>query len=748
MQTGKARKTKYRKPTDEWVLSIVSFLLAVLLSRVRIHAYHAPFAAAVLYGAVMCNLSFPLTAAGVVAGCFLGAPAWDSALCAMLFTAAYALARLRENHLSDRFRTILFAGCCVLAVPICAVQGKTELIYGALCAPIALAGGVCMTHAFRTLGRFRRIRLLTEWDQNALLVAWGLCILGCSELSVGDVSFSMILILFSTMVLTRARGLYGSFVASLLSAAWVLYSKMDARIVAVVTLGAALSIPFYREGRIWIAASHFASALLLIGLQPEGLSAGLIWNTVASSVLLLLLPAPIIERIIALTAIDQTIQRNARASLLREQKRTADSLSEMSTLLKAVSDTFQREPSWQETTEEWTVQGALVICRNCVHQKICWKHADDMRITVMELAERLDRAEKVIPLDPIRPDCPAFSDVCGSVLLAFQQASLRCAVRAQLQRDARFTARELNGAGEAVDRLASQYRMPFGLDRSMEAAILKALLKGGFETNAVEVVREPDGRSIRVHLASYDPNTAGEIRKRVAEATGGRVRLITAEQTGEDVQLLLEPAPKWNVRMAVSQSAVDEAASGDSFGEKHSKGGRSLFALSDGMGTGKQANAESCGAIETLFRLYDSGMERELVYENVNRILMRGSREDSYATLDAVSFDLNTGTAELLKFGTPPSYLLRGKTLYALCGEALPCGIVDDVRPTVIRLDFVPEDVLLLMTDGVTDALAERTEAVLVANANRSDAADRILAAARETGYRDDQSVMVLRVRR
>ena len=748
MQMKLGRTTKYRTMTEQRILSIVSLLLAVLFTRIRVHGDLVPFALALLYASMLCDLLYPWTATGVVIGCMIGTPSWYGAATATLFALAVAMLRLWKPSPSKRLLAILFAVTGAAALPLTSVYDVWGPLFGALSIPIAFAAGHCIARALSTLKGIRETRLLSEWDQNALLLLWTLCVLGCSELRAGELSFSLILILFTTMVLTQARGLYGSFAASLLSATWVLYANADARVVAVVTLGAALSIPFYREGRLWIIASHFAAALLLIGMQPEGLSPMLIWNTVTASMLFALMPQAIIRRIMSLTAIDKTVANNTRTALQRAQKRTASSLAEMGAFLKEVSDTFEPGETEPSSVVEWTVQGALVICLNCPHHTDCWRRAEDARETVMELAERLDRAEHVIPIDPFRPDCPTFRDLCGSILLAYQQALTRDAVLHRMRRESRFTARAFRGAGDAVDRLATAYRSGYGFDRSKEAAILTALLRAGFDTLTVEVLRYADAELMRIALASFTPEMEPDVLRCVGEAIGRRVRLLHAEQQEDGAQLLLEPAPRWRVEMAVSQHAVVEQAPGDSFGELRVRGGKSLFALSDGMGNGRQAARESSAAIGTLFRLYDSGMERELILENVNRILMRRSREDVYATLDAVSFDLNAGTAELLKFGTPPSYLLRGRTLYALTGEALPCGIVEDVKPTVIPLRFDRGDVLLLCTDGVTDALQDRLESILVEHAGKADAAERIANAARDTGYRDDQSVMVLRVTR
>ena len=102
-----------------------------------------------------------------------------------------------------------------------------------------------------------------------------------------------------------------------------------------------------------------------------------------------------------------------------------------------------------------------------------------------------------------------------------------------------------------------------------------------------------------------------------------------------------------------------EEVSGDEIGELRMPCGRVVYAVSDGMGSGEEANRESRAAIGLLFDQFRLGVERELIYENVNRLLIARAEKEIYATLDAASIDLVTGEAEMVKFGAPPTCLVR-----------------------------------------------------------------------------------------
>jgi stage II sporulation protein E len=118
-----------------------------------------------------------------------------------------------------------------------------------------------------------------------------------------------------------------------------------------------------------------------------------------------------------------------------------------------------------------------------------------------------------------------------------------------------------------------------------------------------------------------------------------------------------------------------------------------------------------------------------------------------YATLDAVSIDLNTGEAELLKYGAPPSFLIRDGAVSTIVGEALPCGILAEAKPSVIRMTLKRNDRIVLCSDGVQDALPEGAEkAIAELRQSGSKPGEQLLKLARANGGTDDMTVMVIDV--
>lgn len=275
-------------------------------------------------------------------------------------------------------------------------------------------------------------------------------------------------------------------------------------------------------------------------------------------------------------------------------------------------------------------------------------------------------------------------------------------------------------------------------------------------TTASEVVDE----MCSLFTAAHDEIRCGETR--CGETRCGETRCggaVFAQQTllgvsalmksmAQDAPALKHPAFSYRVG-ACAKAKHGSIETGDSVGIRESDAGL-LLLLSDGMGTGAAAHRESAQAVAMLGDLFSVGFELTAAEACVNRLLVLKSEHDMYATLDAAFIDLNSGTAEFIKHGAPPSYILRDGKLYTIYSEALPMGILSSAPPSVHTLRLERGDSVIMTTDGVTDALGDSliasiTELVSASN-TADDAAAALLSAAAGKSEDDDMTVIVLRL--
>lgn len=144
--------------------------------------------------------------------------------------------------------------------------------------------------------------------------------------------------------------------------------------------------------------------------------------------------------------------------------------------------------------------------------------------------------------------------------------------------------------------------------------------------------------------------------------------------------------------------------SGDSFSTIELGNGKFAVALSDGMGNGERARAESSTALTILQQLLQSGMDERLAIKSVNSVLMLRSSDEMYATVDVALIDLYDAHTTFLKIGSVPSFVKRGSEVIPITANNLPVGIVHEIDVDLISLPLYPGDILVMMTDGIYDA--------------------------------------------
>ena len=152
------------------------------------------------------------------------------------------------------------------------------------------------------------------------------------------------------------------------------------------------------------------------------------------------------------------------------------------------------------------------------------------------------------------------------------------------------------------------------------------------------------------------------------------------------------------------RSKPGEALCGDSMGIAHLSDRRMLLSVSDGMGAGVNAARESRIVVKLIEQLVESGVSPEKAAGVVNTALYLRGGEESAATIDAAIIDLNAGHAEFLKVGAPPSYLKRGGAVEVIRSSCWPAGILDELDVQVLAREIDPGDILIMATDGVTEA--------------------------------------------
>ena len=726
---------------------IGGFLSALILSCVRIHHLHTPLSLGLLLGSQLAGFEPAAIIGGILIGAFAGKqPYWQGVSTALLYWIIRRILLLVRKKCSPMKRFLIFLVCSAVSLPISALYGAEELLYGTISIAASVLSAFCYRRICLTIKTMSRARVMTEIEQGAAALGVGSILLAASGASYQTWSLSVSLTLFLTALYVSVRGVFGAGIGILLSIMLTLYTDSDPTLIGSVALGALAAAAVRERGKLFTIGAFFFSGILFQtyrATSPISMSAP---NLLCGMLLYLIYPKRWIASVRKVTDSGLNAERMAAKAIRRTEQRASGEVERMGKLLGGFSGMFHTTQEDDDAVGRWTVQGALAICQGCEMRRLCWRNADAMFQAIREIAEDASQGKRVTPIDPMDEYCRHFSDFCASVLLSYQQATNRNAVSRRAIAQAGFVERQFSGAGAALCAYAKRIRTHSETVDRKEKTITERLTKAGYAVESVDTFETDGMDTIAVCLRRPLKTKRSAVRWEIEQACGYRLRCIRTAQSERFVSFRFEQDAELHADARISRTPQGEAVSGDATGECRIPGGRVCFALSDGMGRGKEARRESEAAIRLLFRLFHAGVQKDLVYENVNRMLLAQNEAEMYATLDAVSIDLNTGAAELLKYGAPPSYLVRDGVVSAISGEALPCGIVAEAKPSVVHIKLQKNDRIVLCSDGVQDAFAEGVEEALRTMVRPMQNGERLLRLAQARGGSDDMTVMVIRV--
>lgn len=173
--------------------------------------------------------------------------------------------------------------------------------------------------------------------------------------------------------------------------------------------------------------------------------------------------------------------------------------------------------------------------------------------------------------------------------------------------------------------------------------------------------------------------------------------------------------------------------------------------LSDGMGSGSAAHAESAMTVRLLRQFLKAGIRPVPALKTINTALtLRCQEQGAFTTIDLVALDRRTGAVTLYKYGAAASYVKNGGAVTAVEGGSLPAGLQPARQmPEATTVQLASGGVLVMVSDGVTGEGDEWLRS-LISEWQGQDAqelAQLILAESRRHGgLGDDCAALVLRL--
>lgn len=448
---------------------------------------------------------------------------------------------------------------------------------------------------------------------------------------------------------------------------------------------------------------------------------------------------------------------------------TEAKLLDVSKAFSALARAFGRTGACKEKGEMARLVDGIAgrVCQGCGLAHFCWEEelyqTYGMTFSALSHCARNGYFRSEELPHAFRETCPRVQTFAETVNAVYQLYRRDCLWTSRLLECRELVGQQLLAMSEIMEMLSGQLELNCVFLEDAAKELRQALKKQGLHPKQVIVTQDKTHGRRQVRVVLPVCGGKGVCKDKILPAVKkimGCPMVLPEESTcavdaaGRECSLLFREAAAYSLTTAAVYAPAKEGEpTGDAAAFLETERGNALLALSDGMGTGEAAAKESRIAIELLEQFTEAGFDRVLAVRMINSALLLRRGEESYATLDICHIDLFDGQAEFIKLGAVASFICRRERIISLRAVTLPVGILKEVEPVTNRMQLKDGDIILMVTDGITELLGgeEETGAWLKRKltafpmSNPQDVAEYVLREAkkeRKDDRRDDMTVL------
>ncbi len=314
-------------------------------------------------------------------------------------------------------------------------------------------------------------------------------------------------------------------------------------------------------------------------------------------------------------------------------------------------------------------------------------------------------------------------------------------------------AQEVQGISEILKGLALESGTMLKYQSKIEKELSEKLFQAGFIVSELLIYGEAENTTVSM-IITMKEFSIPELVSILSGIFNTNMTVIEkANITENKCYLSFKKSADYDAVFGIACCKKEgSTVSGDTHSVIRIKDDKFLVALSDGMGSGEQAEAVSSASLNLIESFYKAGLNENLILNTVNKLLAINT-EDSFTALDVSVINLKNCTADFIKYGSPYGFIIGNDGIKIVEGNTLPLGILDELKPAVCHTKLSDGDIIVLFSDGVSDAFGSGAEVIEYLKSipayNPQTLADSILSKALSINNqekKDDMTVLAVRV--
>lgn len=553
----------------------------------------------------------------------------------------------------------------------------------------------------------KRASQLTGSETAAVLAVFCVILLSLGSFPVSVFSLAVIFGAYAVLVASTFGGdKYGALIG--ISAGVVLgFSQSTAFVTGGMALGGLLSGIFSRKNRFTASVIFILSvALTAFAAEDSASAAYIIYDVGIASMLFIVTPKKLKKVYLKIFSLydDGAFLAGQRSVMKMRLKTASDGMREVASAVKAVGGIYRRRTIPKKDTVYSNVCGR--VCKNCDNYDSCWSKNYSLTYKLFEnTCEALkNNTDRNIP--------EKFMNTCVAPERVMNALSAEIEKYRNAMREAAKTGETVNIVSDQFSSVSDVfYELSLTMDGDDEYDPNLSELVSGYIRNDLGLFLISCGifRNVNGHIYceisfSHSEKIETEvIREHISELLDIKfekpVNLCLEDGT---VNITMCQKTKYRVENGARQISSDGSNwCGDTVDSFYDGKGKYYMILSDGMGTGKKAAADSVMCCSLCSSLLRAGFPADAILKMINSAMLVRSGEESLATLDIAVIDLYDGKVCFYKAGASFSVAMKHLKMLKIEKPSLPVGILREIVFEKVELNLRDADAVVLMSDGV-----------------------------------------------
>lgn len=439
-------------------------------------------------------------------------------------------------------------------------------------------------------------------------------------------------------------------------------------------------------------------------------------------------------------------------------------LSNMSRVLEKLADNEKLE---MKTKSSGLIENlADRVCSTCTMKSMCWKRETFYTYNAFsELIQNYQEKKKEIP-NELERKCTRRSVLTKNTEEIVNNYIINEMWRIRLSECRGFLANQIENMACSVSEIVKEFNDNIKFNTEVENNVRRVLNKNNIHYRDIFCF---NNKSNRLVIKLSMEACGGEqlcIKKVLPLLNGVTGKCMCVSDEGCNINKLMngcnvtfEETPKYHVAAYVATECKNgETCNGDTYSLEKLPDGTYMTVISDGMGSGPQANKESSAAVELIEKFAKAGFNKLTAINTINSIMtIKFSEAEKFSTLDLSSMDLYEGEIDFMKIGAVASFIKRGEEVEVIDSKTLPIGVLDKPDIDISKKKLKSGDIIVMISDGILDyenESAGKTEWLIEflkssTNTNPKELCQNIIDKAKELSggkVKDDMTVIVQKV--